>query len=359
MGKVLATSDYGDRQRFLSFVGHRRAPRIASHWEYLLRPLAPYASPEKATLRFRQIEYYRMPSMAYLLLDSLAVLRPADHVRLAFASAPGDALPYSERYLQDFDQRYCYDRFYVNQEECAGGDTRFLSCGHAFTVIAAGRSPFLRCGERGLLGEFRHQQFLLFLIAHFHKAALLMISDRLVAATKLLDAGGTGRLTEFRRETFRLHESFLRFTQRYYFTEVTDQAHSRELFRLHKNHLGIAALYNEVRSEIMDMVQYLDSNMLRRQSGAMHRLTAVTILGLIGTTATGFLGMNLIAEADASRWTKLLYFFAVFVPTTVLTFYTMTKSKGLSDFLDALSDDRLSAWVKFKALAAVWRRPTD
>ena len=33
--------------------------------------------------------------------------------------------------------------------------------------------------------------------------------------------------------------------------------------------------------------------------------------------------------------------------------------KGLSDFLDALSDDRLSAWMKFKALAGVWRRGTD
>jgi hypothetical protein len=338
-GKVLATSDYGDRQRFLSFVGHRRAPRIASHWEYLLRPLAPYASPEKATLRFRQIEYYRMPSMAYLLLDSLAVLRPADHVRLAFASAPGDALPYSERYLQDFDQRYCYDRFYVNQEECAGGDTRFLSCGHAFTVIAAGRSPFLRCGERGLLGEFRHQQFLLFLIAHFHKAALLMISDRLVAATKLLDAGGTGRLTEFRRETFRLHESFLRFTQRYYFTEVTDQAHSRELFRLHKNHLGIAALYNEVRSEIMDMVQYLDSNMLRRQSGAMHRLTAVTILGLIGTTATGFLGMNLIAEAEAPLEHKAVWFSLSIVVVGALTVLTVAVSRRLTSLFDWITGE--------------------
>ena len=34
--------------------------------------------------------------------------------------------------------------------------------------------------ERRLLAQFRHQYFLLFLIAHFHKAALLMLSDRLV-----------------------------------------------------------------------------------------------------------------------------------------------------------------------------------
>jgi hypothetical protein len=31
----------------------------------------------------------------------------------------------------------------------------------------------------------------------------------------------------------------------------------------------------------------------------------------------------------------------------------------LSDFLDALSDEKLTVWVKLKALAAVWRRGRD
>jgi hypothetical protein len=53
---------------------------------------------------------------------------------------------------------------------------------------------------------------------------------------------------------------------------------------------------------------------------------------------------------------RLLLFVAVFVATTVLTIYTMVKSKGLSDFLDALSDERLSVWMKVKAFVAVWRR---
>ena len=34
----------------------------------------------------------------------------------------------------------------------------------------------------------------------------------------------------------------------------------------------------------------------------------------------------------------------------------MSKSKRLSDFLDALSDERLGAWNKVKAFLAVWRR---
>ena len=124
-------------------------------------------------------------------------------------------------------------------------------------------------------------------------------------------------------------------------------------------HLQTDPLYNEVKERIADMNSYLDADSLRRQANTVVRLTVVTIFGLVGTVTTGFLGMNLIAEADASLWMKLLYFVVVFVPTTALTFYTMGKSKGLSDFLDALSDDRLSTWTKFKALAAVWRRPSD
>jgi hypothetical protein len=107
------------------------------------------------------------------------------------------------------------------------------------------------------------------------------------------------------------------------------------------------------------MNTYLDADSLRRQANTIVRLTVVTIIGLIGTVTTGFLGMNLIAEADAPPARKLLYFMIVFVPTIFLTFYTMAKSKGLSDFLDALSDERLTAWQKAKALAAVWRSRPD
>jgi hypothetical protein len=85
------------------------------------------------------------------------------------------------------------------------------------------------------------------------------------------------------------------------------------------------------------------------------RLTVVTILGLIGTITTGFLGMNLIAEADAPMGRRLGIFAVVFIVTLLLTAYTINKSKGLSDFLDALSDDRMSFWTRVKIFAAIWR----
>jgi hypothetical protein len=85
----------------------------------------------------------------------------------------------------------------------------------------------------------------------------------------------------------------------------------------------------------------------------------VTILGLVGTITTGFLGMNLLAEADAPLHRKLAVFVLVFAVTTALTVYTMVKSKRLSDFLDVLSEERVGPWTKFKAFLAIWSRDRD
>jgi hypothetical protein len=44
-------------------------------------------------------------------------------------------------------------------------------------VVGDAKSAFFTDRERGVLAQFRHQHFLLFLIAHFQKAALLMFSS--------------------------------------------------------------------------------------------------------------------------------------------------------------------------------------
>ena len=107
------------------------------------------------------------------------------------------------------------------------------------------------------------------------------------------------------------------------------------------------------------MNSYLDADSLRRQANTVVRLTVVTLFGLIGTVTTGFLGMNLLAEADAPAWRKLALFGVIFVATTCLTVYTMVKSKRLSDFLDALSDERHTFRTKLAVLGRVWRPGSD
>jgi hypothetical protein len=356
-GSVLAVSDYEQRERYLSFVGQHRAPRFASHWQFLLKPLVPDHGGEKGLIRYRQVEYSRMPLLAYLAMDDVRALTRADFVRLGLVTAPGasDALPYSAHYVRDFESRYCYDQFW-NEERSGGPGTRFMCCGHAFVMVGDANDPFFIDREAGLLGQFRHQYFLLFLIPHFHKAALLMLSDRMVHALNRLDIQDAESVKRFKRIIRQLLEIFLRFTHRYWFHEVSDQPQAKELYRMTASYLGADRLYDEIRNEIDDMSSYLESDTLRRQANTVVRLTVVTAFGLIGTVATGFLGMNLIALAEASMLEKIGYFMIVLIPITALTLYSIVKSKRLSDFLEALSDERMPAAAKFKSLVDVWRR---
>ena len=364
-GQVLAESDAQQREAFLSHVATHRSPRIAAHWAWLLQPLVADHGPgaqAPGALRYRQIEYHRMPVMAYLALDQPRALTRHDFIRLGLVTgvqgAPGsDALPFAEQHVADFEARHCYDRFW--SPGGAAPDTRYLCSGQALVVVGRADAEFYRCADRGVLAQFRHQHFLVFLIAHFQKAALLMFSDRLVEALKRLNVRDADSVKRFKRAIRASFEGFLRFTHRYWFHAIADQAQSRALFKLTAQHLETDPLYADVKERIGDMSAYLDADSLRRQANTVVRLTVVTIFGLIGTITTGFLGMNLLAEADAPLSRRLGFFALVLGVTTVLSVYTMVKSKRLSDFLDALSDERLPGWGKVKALAAVWRPGAD
>ena len=355
-GNVLAASDYEQRERYLAFVGRYRAPRFSAHWTYLLKPIVPDHSDEKGLIRFRQIEYSRMPLLAYIAMDNARALTRTDFVRLGLVTGAGttEGSPYSTRYLRDFEDRYCYDQFW-DEDRAGKPGTRLMSCGHAFTMVGDAGDPFFVDREGGMLGQFRHQYFLLFLIPHIHKATLLMLSDRMVDALNHLDIRDAESVKRFKRTIRQLREIFLRFTHRYWFHEVSDQPQAKELYRMTSNYLGTDRLYEEIREELADMANYLESDTLRRQANTVVRLTVVTAFGLVGTVATGFLGMNLIALAEASLLEKLGYFLVVLIPTAALTFYTIVKSKRLSDFLEALSDERLPASAKFQSLVDVWR----
>ncbi|MBR2535353.1 MAG: hypothetical protein IKE66_04705 [Hyphomicrobium sp.] len=357
-GEVLATSDYQERRKFLSHVGQHRAPRVASHLEYLLKPLVPHYTDATGTLRYRQLEYYRMPQMAFIALDDPDLLQRGDYVRLALANGPGDGspLPFTERYLTDFEHKFCYDRYFERRSCRDWPATRYMSCGHALVVTGDADNELFMDETHGVLSSFRHQHFLIFLIAHFHKAALLMYSDRLAEAVARLDVANREALRSFRAETRLALENFLRFTHRYWFHAVSNQSDAHDLFALCRNHLEIDDLYEHIRQEVEAMSQYLENEATRKQQESMARLTVVTTLGLIGTVATGFLGMNLFDHAGLETWTRIGIFALVFLPTLILTYVTVARSQRISECLDAISNETMSVKGKLKSIAAIfWR----
>jgi hypothetical protein len=357
-GGVLAVSDFAARSKYLAFVARYRAPCIAHHWEFLLQPLGLEYPGQTAGLRYRQLEYYRMPFMAYIAVDDPTELTRADFVRVALVTRPEgpDTLPYSDSTLADFERQYCDDRFWGRPGERFSGDTRFVVSGQTFVTVGRHADTFFADGETGLLGQFRHQYFLLFLIAHFHKAALLSMSDELAVAMNRLAVGDTESVRGFKRTIRQMMEVFLRFSHRYWFHEVSSQNLARSVFARLSRHLGTDELYEEVRHEVVDMNNYLDSDSARRQANTLLRLTVVTILGLIGTVASGLLGMNLLEEAHRSFGARLAIFAVVLAATFVLTMATVAKSKRLADFLDTVSDDRVGWKAKWRALRTPRRR---
>lgn len=356
-GEVLMASDSARREKYLSYVCQHRAPAVAAHWDYLLRPLILDQSDEAGAVRYRLIEVYRMPFMAYLALDNPRALSRQDFMRIALVSQlrPSDVLPAMSE--AEFEQQLCEDRYWSTQQD--GPNTRFLLNGQSLINVGDAHSAFFVDANRGQLAQFRHQLFLLFLIAHMHRAALLWFSDRLADATNDLDVRRVPSVKRFKRRIRTAMECFLRFTHRYWFHEVSEHALVQSLFRRIAKALGNDALYRDVREEIRDMSQYLDSDSQRRQSATMMRLTVVTTFGLIGTVATGFLGMNLIAAADAPLADRIGYFALVMAGAGVLTFFAVARSPRLAELLEIVADQKVTGGDKLAAFWRVFQRKKD
>jgi len=354
-GNLLSASDYEQKERYLNFVRDQRAPRMAAHWEFLMKPLVQHYSDQIGDIRYREIEYQRMPLMNYLAFDDVSRLTRGDLVRIGLVTRPGDSdcLPYSEEFLRNFESQYCYNRYWDPAAGSGWGKILFLCNGQSFTVIGNSDTQFFTDKDTGIISQFSHQYFLLFLIAHFQKAALLMLSDRLVLAISRLDINDNASLKAFRLSIRSTLAIFLRFTHRYWFDAVSDQAVSRDLFAMILRQLGSADLYQKTRRRILDMTEYLEGEQLKLQADTVVRLTVVTVFGLIGSITTGLLGMNLIDAASNPPLLKLLYFALAFVPVAAITLYTVSRSRRLSRFLDSLANDRLAGREKLRDMFGV------
>ena len=354
-GAILAESDYRDQSKYLSLVRNSRQTPISCHWEYLLQPMQPvYAEPVPGAapaLRYTQLENKRIPVMSYLTFDDPRVLSRGDIVRIGFAAKWGDSdsLPYSEKFLANFERDNCYDRYWEANANEHNMDTRYLFCGLSFAAISRA-GP----GSEILLRQFRHQFYQIALIAHFHKAALLSLSNRFSRAVERLNVRDFESVKSFKRDVRQTLEVFLRFNHRYWFHEISNQVQASDFFKYWSRELDSAALYAEVREEARDINEYLDADRMRKQTDNAMRLTVVSSCGMVGTVVTGFLGMNLYSHSDLPTGFKIAIFFGVFIPTTILALYTVVVSKRIANFMEAMSSEGLTWREKFAQFRQIW-----
>jgi len=355
-GAVVARSDTGHRGKYLEYVCQHRSPCISEHWACLLKPLVLSHTDEPGELRFRLIEYHRMPIMAFLAVDRPRELKRKDWLRLGLAALlhPDEPVPLNEPAVIEFEKRYCQDRYWSDDPN--GPSTRFICSGHSLVVVGDAANPFFVDAERGVLAQFRHQYFLVFLICHLHRGALLVFSETLVDAVNDLDIRVDASVRRFKRRIRANFETFLRFTHRYWFHELSERPHIQTMYRMCGRHLRNDALYSEVRDEIREMAQYLDSDSQRRQSNTVVRLTVITIFGLIATVSTGYFGMNIIPFGDGSLGSRILHGLLATAGISAIVMFAVARSKQLSDFLEGMADERLGSKERLRMLGRALRR---
>jgi len=218
--------------------------------------------------------------------------------------------------------------------------TRYLCCGYAFTMIGKEKN---NCGERnffidekiGALSHFQHHYFQMGLIAHFHKAALLMLWEDLAEAVAKFSKDSQSR-QQFRDEVREILERLLHFTHRYWFTEVSNQVQAKELFDRWSNHLGSRELFERVMKEAKDAHQYWDMEEQRSQTETTTRLTVVATVGLVVGLALGLLGMNDPNQLCGFGWTGVGISFVVLIIFLAGGVLTLRFSKTLSRWIDKI-----------------------
>lgn len=353
--ELLTEGLYNDSNKYLNFAEKFKIPPLAEHWKFLLKPFEAYERFNVNTdkVRYLQIEDERIPYMAYLAFDDPRLLTKGDMIRLGLADEGGNSntLPYSSSFADNFERDYCYDRFWESQRH-DWMNTRFICCGYAFTMIGKGDSDssFFRDGKVGALAHFRHHYFQMGLIAHFHKAALLMLWDELAQAVAKFSQDRQSR-EEFYEDVREILEKLLHFTHRYWFTEVSNQIQAKELFDMWSNHLGSRELFDRIMKEAQDAHQYLDMNQQKSQTDTILRLTVVATSGLVVALTVDFFGSN-ISEIwgwkSPYSWTMLFCLIAILIFGVLFILY---NSKTFADIIEVIAEKRF-----FSKIPKIWKK---
>src|SRR5207253_1937094 len=127
-------------------------------------------------------------------------------------------LPYSSVFLQSFEAKHTYRRFWEPMPFPRNDyKTLYACCGFGFTVITTPGAFIVE--------HFRNHYFQLGLLAHFHRASLLRFSKRFNDVMLLEPESHWDRLQDVRRE-------FAEFISTSWFHEISNQEQGRELFEL-------------------------------------------------------------------------------------------------------------------------------
>jgi len=227
-------------------------------------------------------------------------------MRLCFADERGASrLPYSKAFTKDFEQDYCYDRFWFAGpgHDSNWDPSRILNCGYAFCFAGSAsknrgeeRKGFFTNADYGARAHFRNIYVDMGLIAHFQKTALLSASEKLTLMVSR--EGGEIKLPD-QSEVRGFYDHFIEFTQVYWFDEIAPQEQGREMFHMWRKNLRVQELYDEVRQELKDLVDYVElrssSEQMKASATLNQRVSFYAVASIFVASwslVAGIFGMN-------------------------------------------------------------------
>jgi hypothetical protein len=304
--------DYANKADFTGIVRDHAELPAAAHLQFLLRPFELYGK-VKDGYCYQQIEDQRIPSMSYVAVDEPRAITEWDYARLAFFDDSGESTvgPYSDDYLAEWAKKYAYDRFWQRTasnppvgdlKQIDGHNrmmrTRWLCSGYGFVVVGADDSaeekPFY---TTQIKENFHHHYFRMGLIAHFHRASILILRDALAEATKLKND------TEKRAAITRVQERMVDFRSRYWFREVSTQLQGQEIFRWWSDLLENEELFQQVSADVDAAAALVRTQQEEEENQNTAKLNATTLK--LNSTAVQLSRIAVVAGAFGLAMTFL------------------------------------------------------
>lgn len=312
---------------------------LAAHWHYLL---APFDCTGTAGTAF-SIEHLgddRAPILSWLALDEIAAVDRGNWVRTCFADAPGqDVLPYAKDFLFGFEQDYCYDRYWYQARESSCLPSRIMNCGYVFSYVGSCRDAgFFTNQQNGAHAIFRHIYVEMAVIAQFQKAKLLSFSQRL---SEMVERTQSGVQLPDQKEVRKFYDDFVEFTQRFWFDEISPQQQGIELFHMWRKQLRLQQLYDEVRQELKDLVDYTELRSAEKLNRNVLMFGVLALIVALCSLGASVFGMNkpeemtwlfpggelFFLEGPKQLWMAQISL-GVFVFTFVITLWVVLYSCG-------------------------------
>ena len=163
--------------------------------------------------------------------------------------------------------------------------------------------------------HFDSMYFQMALLAVFYRAFLLNLSSEIADTTR--DLAKANDEQEHRKNFLDLKEKFMKFTNIYWFPEITNQDQGIELFDLYKKSFDFKALYDEVKEEIDRADDYLEAkdqikfNDLSKKFGigGFVMATLAILSGLMGMNCSPRSGLFwIIVCVEAIAWFSIFQY---------------------------------------------------